>query len=154
MLLDAKQRSHDGAARSKPGGGYGPCIFPRAIVDQYRGIQSADATQPGESSIAALVTGSTDVTLRRVRLRAGAGHVGDDVPRLLERRRRRGPPHGLTGAPARPPRLSGAALESAARLVPIPNAGGRYSTKILPDPNALYRAREAVGLLLARGWTA
>ncbi|HSQ67932.1 MAG TPA: hypothetical protein VLM85_32200 [Polyangiaceae bacterium] len=39
-------------------------------------FQSADATQPGESSIAALVTGSTDITLRRVRLRAGAGHDG------------------------------------------------------------------------------
>ncbi|HSB13707.1 MAG TPA: hypothetical protein VLE22_04560, partial [Bryobacteraceae bacterium] len=33
-------------AQSKPGGGYGPCIFPPAIVDQYRGIQSADATRP------------------------------------------------------------------------------------------------------------
>jgi hypothetical protein len=37
------------------------------------------------------------------------------------------------------------ALDAAARLVPIPNAGGRYSTKILPDPNAVYEVREAVG---------
>ena len=36
------------------------------------------------------------------------------------------------------------ALEQAARLVPIPNAGGRYSTKILPDPEAVYRVRQAV----------
>lgn len=37
------------------------------------------------------------------------------------------------------------ALARAARLVPIPNAGGRYSTKILPDPNAVYEVKEAVG---------
>jgi hypothetical protein len=36
------------------------------------------------------------------------------------------------------------ALEEAGRLVPIPNAGGRYSTKILPDPEAVYRVREAL----------
>jgi len=35
-----------------------------------------------------------------------------------------------------------AALAEAARLVEIPNAGGRYSTKILPDPQAVYRLRE------------
>jgi len=33
------------------------------------------------------------------------------------------------------------ALALAAELVEIPNAGGRYSTKILPDPDALYRMR-------------
>jgi len=37
------------------------------------------------------------------------------------------------------------ALEDARRLVPIPNAGGRYSTRILPDPEAVYRVRQAVG---------
>lgn len=37
-----------------------------------------------------------------------------------------------------------AALAAVARLTPIPNAGGRYSTKLLPDPQALYDAREAV----------
>ncbi len=36
------------------------------------------------------------------------------------------------------------ALAQAARLVPIPNAGGRYSTKILPDPEAVYRVRKVV----------
>ena len=36
------------------------------------------------------------------------------------------------------------ALEKARALVSIPNAGGRYSTKILPDPDALLAAREAV----------
>ncbi|MGQ9590760.1 MAG: glycoside hydrolase domain-containing protein [Planctomycetota bacterium] len=35
-----------------------------------------------------------------------------------------------------------AALSEAAALVAIPNAGGRYSTRILPDPEALYAARE------------
>jgi hypothetical protein len=33
------------------------------------------------------------------------------------------------------------ALAAAAKLVEIPNAGGRYSSKILPDPEALLRAR-------------
>lgn len=33
------------------------------------------------------------------------------------------------------------ALASAAELVEIPNAGGRYSSKILPDPGAVLRAR-------------
>jgi hypothetical protein len=36
------------------------------------------------------------------------------------------------------------ALERASRLVDIPNAGGRYSTKILPNPDAVLRVREAV----------
>jgi hypothetical protein len=36
------------------------------------------------------------------------------------------------------------ALEQAAALVTIPNAGGRYTSKVLPDPTLLYRAREAV----------
>ena len=36
------------------------------------------------------------------------------------------------------------ALRQAAELVEIPNAGGRYSSQILPDPAALYRARAAV----------
>ena len=34
-----------------------------------------------------------------------------------------------------------AALEQAAALVDIPNAGGRYSSKILPDPQRLYSVR-------------
>jgi hypothetical protein len=36
------------------------------------------------------------------------------------------------------------ALAEARSLVTIPNAGGRYSTKILPDPDALLAVREAV----------
>jgi len=36
-------------------------------------------------------------------------------------------------------------LEAAAALVPIPNAGGRYSTKILPDPDAVFRLKERLG---------
>lgn len=36
------------------------------------------------------------------------------------------------------------ALERAAALVAIPNAGGRYSTRILPDPDEVYEARRAV----------
>ena len=35
-----------------------------------------------------------------------------------------------------------AALAEAQKLVEIPNAGGRYSTKILPDPEAVYRVRQ------------
>jgi hypothetical protein len=37
-----------------------------------------------------------------------------------------------------------AALAGAARLVSIPNAGGRYSTQILPDPDAVFVVREEV----------
>jgi hypothetical protein len=36
------------------------------------------------------------------------------------------------------------AMAQANRLVTIPNAGGRYSSKILPDPAAVYKAKEAV----------
>ena len=36
------------------------------------------------------------------------------------------------------------AIEQANRLVTIPNAGGRYSSKILPAPESLYAAKEAV----------
>jgi hypothetical protein len=36
------------------------------------------------------------------------------------------------------------ALEQAAALVEIPNAGGRHSTRILPDPDAVFDAKESV----------
>lgn len=36
-----------------------------------------------------------------------------------------------------------AALRAALELVTIPNAGGRYSTKVLPDPDAVSRVRRA-----------
>ncbi|MEN6547505.1 MAG: glycoside hydrolase domain-containing protein [Armatimonadia bacterium] len=36
------------------------------------------------------------------------------------------------------------ALQEASGLVDFPSAGGRYSTKILPDPEAVYRLREKV----------
>lgn len=36
------------------------------------------------------------------------------------------------------------ALEMAGELVAIPNAGGRYSTEILPDPDAVFEVKEAV----------
>ena len=43
-----------------------------------------------------------------------------------------------------------AALAEAQKLVTIPNAGGRYSTKILPDPDALLRARRAAAEAIER----
>lgn len=43
-----------------------------------------------------------------------------------------------------------AALEQAATLVEIPNAGGRYSTSILPDPDAVFRLRKAVAEAIER----
>ena len=36
------------------------------------------------------------------------------------------------------------ALEQASKLVSIPNAGGRNSSKILPDPDAVLRVRESL----------
>jgi len=36
------------------------------------------------------------------------------------------------------------AMQLASDLVTIPNDGGRYSTKVLPDPDAVFRAKEAV----------
>lgn len=41
-------------------------------------------------------------------------------------------------------------IAQAAELVSIPNAGGRYSTKILPDPEALTRLRQRMGEYLNR----
>ena len=42
------------------------------------------------------------------------------------------------------------ALEAAGRLVSIPNAGGRYSSKVLPDPDAVYRVKETVAEAIER----
>jgi hypothetical protein len=42
------------------------------------------------------------------------------------------------------------AMKDAAALVWIPNAGGRYSTKMLPEPEKLYAAREAVAAAIER----
>ena len=36
------------------------------------------------------------------------------------------------------------AMKQAAELVSIPNAGGRYSSKILPDPEAVYEVRQSL----------
>jgi len=35
-------------------------------------------------------------------------------------------------------------------LVPVPSAGGRYSSKILPEPEVLDRLRNRAGELLSR----
>ncbi|NOX56853.1 MAG: DUF4091 domain-containing protein [Planctomycetes bacterium] len=43
-----------------------------------------------------------------------------------------------------------AALKQANRLVSIPNAGGRYSTRILPDPDAVFRVRHAVAVAIEK----
>jgi len=42
------------------------------------------------------------------------------------------------------------ALESAGRLVAIPNEGGLNSSKILPDPNAVYEVRQALAAAIER----
>jgi hypothetical protein len=49
-----------------------------------------------------------------------------------------------TRAAGRDTAQADAALKAVERLTPIPNAGGRYSTKLLPDPQVLYDVREAV----------
>lgn len=43
-----------------------------------------------------------------------------------------------------------AALQTAAGLVEVPNAGGRYSTRILPDPDMVLRVREEVARAIER----
>jgi hypothetical protein len=50
----------------------------------------------------------------------------------------------LAGATGRDTSQAEEALAAAAELVDIPNAGGRYSSKILPDPQALLRARTRI----------
>jgi hypothetical protein len=40
------------------------------------------------------------------------------------------------------------ALASAAALVTIPNAGGRFSTRILPQPDAVERIRQELAAAL------
>ncbi len=42
------------------------------------------------------------------------------------------------------------AMHEAAELVSIPNAGGRYSTKILSDPDAVFRVRRALAAAIER----
>jgi hypothetical protein len=42
------------------------------------------------------------------------------------------------------------ALADADRLVEIPNAGGRYASKILPDPDAVLRAKRSLGAAIER----
>ncbi len=42
------------------------------------------------------------------------------------------------------PQAAEAAMQQVQQLISVPNAGGRYSSKILPDPQALYDARQAV----------
>ncbi|MBR4900976.1 MAG: DUF4091 domain-containing protein [Victivallales bacterium] len=41
-------------------------------------------------------------------------------------------------------------LEEAEKLIDMPSAGGRFSTKILPDPNALYVLRFRMGTFLGK----
>ena len=41
-----------------------------------------------------------------------------------------------------------AAMKAAAELVTIPNAGGRYSSKILPDPDRVLEVKEMIGRVL------
>ncbi len=47
-------------------------------------------------------------------------------------------------ASGRSPTQAEAALQTASDLITIPNAGGRYSSKILPEPERLYEVREAL----------
>jgi hypothetical protein len=42
------------------------------------------------------------------------------------------------------------AMAEASELITIPNAGGRYSSKILPEPEAVYRVRESVATAIER----
>lgn len=55
---------------------------------------------------------------------------------------------GAAAAAGRDTAAAAAALAAAQELVAIPNAGGRYSTRILPDPDAVFAARERVALAI------
>jgi hypothetical protein len=52
----------------------------------------------------------------------------------------------MTDAKAQGKDVAGAeqALEVAAQLCNIPNPGGRFSSQILPDPDAVLRVKESV----------
>ncbi len=63
---------------------------------------------------------------------------------LLREAIERGKAAGRDVAPAE------ATLQQALELVTIPNAGGRYSTKILPDPDAVPRIRRLLGEAIER----
>jgi len=63
---------------------------------------------------------------------------------LLKERIRKAKAAGRAGGDAAVTE-AGKVLRDAAALVPIPNAGGRYSTKILPDPDAVFRLKERLG---------
>jgi hypothetical protein len=41
-------------------------------------------------------------------------------------------------------------LDQASALVKMPHSGGRFSTEIMPDPDAVQAARKAAGELLSR----
>jgi len=41
-------------------------------------------------------------------------------------------------------------MEEAEKLIGMPSAGGRFSTRILPDPDALYILRLRMGNLISQ----
>jgi len=63
---------------------------------------------------------------------------------LLRTRAERAEAAGCDASSAR------AVLAMAARLVPVPNAGGRYSTKILPEPDVVPLLKEAIAREIER----
>ena len=78
-----------------------------------------------------------DGPVSSVRLEAARDGVEDyEVLRLLSNLVAKARQGGKDAAGAE------AALERARALVAIPNAGGRYSTRILPDPEAVFRVKE------------
>ncbi|MCC6446659.1 MAG: DUF4091 domain-containing protein [Armatimonadetes bacterium] len=63
---------------------------------------------------------------------------------LLENAIRQAGKRGINTAEAK------RALNAARSLVNIPNAGGMHSTEIMPDPDAVYRVRQAVAVQIVR----
>ena len=84
--------------------------------------------------------GISDGYSSSIRLEAARDGVEDySYLRALERLTEKGGERGKSAA---------ALLEEHRRLLPIPNAGGRYSSRILSDPEILDRLRHRAGELL------
>ncbi len=92
-------------------------------------LEAVDAQTTGASSIAAFITRSTSVTLRRMSLSAGAGVAGADAAATTDYV----PPVGPDGYPGDDPAQAGKARQNPGCTASVGGAGGREAT---PDGRA------------------